>query len=197
VEHVQERELETVFDLRDLVEGERGFVELAVGDAVVDDAVDEIAECLGRGGAKGARGGFEAVGEGDDGALFELRARAGVAEGGLGDFRMGIFDFRFGRRDGGGSGGDGGVGFRGFGGGLSAAFGAGGGGGAGLGDGAVVEIADEAGAVVLADDVEDGAGEIVAGGELDAVGDVLADDAGGLGGVAGSRGGCGRRVGFR
>ena len=30
--------------------------------------------------------GFDTVGEGNDGALFELRARAGVAEGGLGNF---------------------------------------------------------------------------------------------------------------
>ena len=41
-----------------------------------------------------------------------------------------------------------------------------------------VEIADEGGAVVLADDVEYGAREAVANGEFDAVGDVALDDLG-------------------
>ena len=41
-----------------------------------------------------------------------------------------------------------------------------------------VKIADEGGAVVLADDIDHGAGEAVADGKFDAVGDVALDDLG-------------------
>ena len=42
----------------------------------------------------------------------------------------------------------------------------------------LVKIADEGGAVVLADDIDHGAGEAVADGEFDAIGDVPLDDLG-------------------
>ena len=47
VKHVEQREVKTVFDFRDFVESERGLVELAVGDAIIDDARDEEVESLG------------------------------------------------------------------------------------------------------------------------------------------------------
>jgi hypothetical protein len=55
---------------------------LALGDAVADDGVDQLAQLLGRRRAQGAGGGLDAVGQGDHRALAELRPRAVVAESG-------------------------------------------------------------------------------------------------------------------
>ena len=90
VKHVEQREVKTVFDFRNFLEGERGFVELAVGDAIIDDARDEEVESFGSGLAEGARGGFESVGEGDNRTFFELGARTVVAENCFDDGRLEI-----------------------------------------------------------------------------------------------------------
>ena len=134
MEHVEQRELEAGLDLGDLGEGERALVELAVVDALVEEAINELGEALAGGGAQGARGGFDAVGEVEDGVLLGLRLRTVVAERSLRDL------------------GEGGV------------LGLAGSGGAELLAGALVEILDERGAVVLADGIDDELGQAVAGG---------------------------------
>lgn len=173
VEHIEQREVETVFDFRNFLEGERGFVELAVGDAIIDDARDEEVESFGSGLAEGARGGFESVGKGDDRAFFELGARTVVAETRFDDGRLEMRQIGVGN--------------------LWVSRGNFGGGRARrrsescarLVDGELIKIANQARAVVLTDDVNDGAREIVLACEVHAVRDVLFDDASGFGGIAG------------
>ena len=145
VEHVEQREVKTVFDFRNFLEGERGFVELAVGDAIIDDARDEEVERFGSGLAEGARGGFESVGKGDDRAFFELGARTVVAETRFDDGRLEMRQIGVGN--------------------LWVSRGNFGGGRARrrsescarLVDGELIKIANQARAVVLTDDVNDGA----------------------------------------
>ncbi len=136
----------------EVAEGELAFVELAIAEAAADDVVDERFDFGGGGFGEGAAGGFDGVGEADDGAFVEVGLGAGVAEAGFGDFG----DFF----------------------GLSFAFGdeffdvfL-------LVEGAAVEEGDEGVAVVLVDDVDDFAIEFMFEGEVDAIFDVGADDEG-------------------
>lgn len=72
VQHVQEGEVKAALDAGDLGKGERGFVELAVGDMVGHDFIDEIAKSLRADFFERAGGCFTTIGQQDNGGLFEL-----------------------------------------------------------------------------------------------------------------------------
>src|SRR5690606_16557105 len=134
VEHVEERVGKAFFDLGDFLHGERTFVELSVLNAAGDDFIDQFVDVLGGNFFERTAGGFDGIGEEDDGAFAELRFGAVVAVGAFADF----FDF-----DAAGSGG-GGFAFANL-----------------FLFGLVVKILDERSSVVLANDVHDDARKLV------------------------------------
>lgn len=156
VEHALEREFEARADIAEFGEGEGGVVELSVVEAVGDEVVHEFLDFL-RGGAFEAAGGaFDGIGETEDGAFFRGGFRTGIAEVGfthLGHvFRAQIHDF-------------------------AAEFRV-----ALLVEGALVEVADEGGAVVFTDGLEEGGVEFVFESQIDAFLDVGNNDEGAHGG---------------
>src|SRR6266550_5044372 len=78
--HAEEELAERVLDALDIAEGEVAFVELSVGDALVDDAVDHRADRLGILLGERANRRFGAVGEHHDAGLLAVRTGTGVAE---------------------------------------------------------------------------------------------------------------------
>src|SRR5437879_556198 len=81
--HAEEQLAERVLDPLDVTEREIAFVELPVGDALVDDAVDHRADRFGIFLRERAHRRLGAVGEHDDPGLLALGPRAGVTEGAL------------------------------------------------------------------------------------------------------------------
>src|SRR5438046_10675123 len=80
VVHAEEELAERVLDALDVAEGEVALVELSVGDALVDDAVDHRAYRLGILLGERADRRFGAVGEHHDPSLLAVRTRPGVPE---------------------------------------------------------------------------------------------------------------------
>lgn len=143
---------ETGLDAGEVSDGEVTFVELSLGDAVLNDRGDEAVDAGSVGFIETSGGTFDGVGQGNDGGFFELRAGAGVAEdvcGDLGDVVLIGFGFA----------------------GLLEEFSA-------LVEGAFVKVIGEGGAVVLLNDVEDLTVEVVLDAEVNAVFDVGDEDKG-------------------
>ena len=148
MEHVEEGIDKAFSDLVEFLKGKGAIVELSVFDTVAEDFVDEVFN-VGLGNlGQGTTGGLNTIGEEDNGAFLEGGARTVVAVGALIDCGAVAFAFLFV-----------GVVFESF---------------AGL----MVEVLDEAGAVVLFDDINDNAGQFVFAGEFDAFLDVGFDDEG-------------------
>src|SRR2546427_2273611 len=80
VVHAEEELAERVLDALDIAEGKVAFVELSVGDALVDDPVHHAADRLGILLAERPHRRFGAVREHDDPGLLAVRTRAGVPE---------------------------------------------------------------------------------------------------------------------
>src|SRR5947207_11233409 len=80
VVHAKEELAERVLDALDVAEREVALVELSVGDALVDDAVDHRADRFRILLGQRANGSFRAVGEHDDPGLLAVRTRTGIAE---------------------------------------------------------------------------------------------------------------------
>src|SRR5258705_8019983 len=78
--HAEQELAERVLDPLDVAEGEIAFVELSVGDALVDHAVDHGADRLGVLLAQRADRCLGPVGEHHDPGLFAVRTWSGVAE---------------------------------------------------------------------------------------------------------------------
>lgn len=148
--HAEQTFGETGFDAGEFGDGEIAFVELAVGDAVLDDGGDEALNAGGVRLVKAAGRAFDGVGKGDDGGFLELGARAGVAEDVLGNLRDVVFL---------------GFGFTG----LFEQFRT-------LIEGAFVEVIGQGRAVVLLDDIKDLAVEVVFDAQIDTVFDVSDED---------------------
>ena len=71
---------ERLFDPREVAQSQITFVELALFEALVDDALDQLLDGLARVVARGAGGGLGAIGEHQDGSFTRLWPRAGVGE---------------------------------------------------------------------------------------------------------------------
>src|SRR4029077_5253597 len=80
VVHAEEQLAERVLDLFDVAEGEVAFVELSIGDALVDDAVDHPADGLRILLGERAHRRLGAVGEHDNSRLLALRTRTRISE---------------------------------------------------------------------------------------------------------------------
>src|SRR2546422_753715 len=83
MQHVQQGEREAALDLVQLLESDRRFVELIVLNAIAEDLVDQFAQVLRRDFPHRTLRCLDAVGEVNDGALFELWLRTVVAIGAL------------------------------------------------------------------------------------------------------------------
>lgn len=148
MEHVEEGIDKAFANFVEFLEGKGAIVELSVCDPVAEDFVDEVFN-IGLGDlGQGATCGLDSIGEEDNSAFLEGGARAIVAVGALIDGGAVAFAFFFM-----------GVVFEPF---------------ARL----VVEVLDEAGAVVLFDDINDNARQFVFAGEFDAFLDVGLDNEG-------------------
>src|SRR5438552_2656970 len=79
----EEELAERVLDALDIAEREVALVELSVGDALVDDAVDHRADRFRILLGQRTDGRFRAVGKHDDPGLLAVRTRTGIAEGAL------------------------------------------------------------------------------------------------------------------
>src|SRR5207249_9391357 len=78
VVHAEQQLAERVLDALDVAEREIAFVELSIGDALVDDAIDHRTDRVGILLAERAYRRLGTVGEHDDPGLLALRTRAGV-----------------------------------------------------------------------------------------------------------------------
>src|SRR5438445_12607749 len=83
VVHAEEELAEGVLDALDIAEREVALVELSVGDALVDDAVDHRADRFRILLGQRADRRFRAVGEHDDPGLLAVGTGTGIAEGAL------------------------------------------------------------------------------------------------------------------
>ena len=75
VEHAVEHRGEGLADARDVAQGQRRVVQLAVVELAAHELGDELADLLGRGVVHAAHGGLHGIGQHDDGAFLALGLR--------------------------------------------------------------------------------------------------------------------------
>ena len=80
MEHAVEHRGEGLADARDVAQGQRRVVQLAVVELAAHELGDELADLLGRGVVHAAHGGLHGIGQHDDGAFLALGPAAVVAE---------------------------------------------------------------------------------------------------------------------
>ncbi len=135
-----------------IAQGKLTFIELAVGDALLDQLVNQLLDLLRRRFGQTARGAFDDVRQADDRALFRLRFRPGITEtflAHLGNvFFAHVHDLAAGARV------------------------------VLLLQGALIEVIDQRSAVVFLDNVGDAVVELVLEGEIHAFLHVRNDDQG-------------------